>query len=334
MWMPKRTNEFQQVVALICAQLASDGEAVTESNEIRDGVTGDPREVDITIQCTLGGMPSIVAIECRDRKRAQDVEWIDGLIGKYSGTPAKVVAVSSSGFTELARRKAVEVGIDVINTAEAKDRNWRAWVEDIDSIWVTIEGWMVEGVINIQLLDKRIRGSVDYGGSVGDLRFEIDGTRGQYSSDDVLWIYRERNRGTWRGLAEPWGSGSYRIRVPFPAWSVVVLPNGQRYGVEAVDFVVTLREEVINLPLQAGEFKVVGFASGKGKGLEFTVRVLFLKKEGSKEPEMVVQLLAPKGGEVRPGRYALYGERDPELPATFGPPELKLTEWTLPEPSN
>ena len=45
--VPKRTNAFQTLIALIEQQLASDGvTTVTESEMLNDRLTGKPREVD------------------------------------------------------------------------------------------------------------------------------------------------------------------------------------------------------------------------------------------------------------------------------------------------
>jgi len=47
--MPPRTNDFQQFVALLHKQLAPTGATVTESNMVLDRMTGDLREVDVTV---------------------------------------------------------------------------------------------------------------------------------------------------------------------------------------------------------------------------------------------------------------------------------------------
>src|SRR6266545_3818876 len=96
--MPQRTNDFQELIALIHRQLAPTAR-VTESVIREDALTGGGREVDITVEGELAGYPVTVVIECRDHKRPQDVVWIDQLVGKYLHQVARVVAVSSSGFT-------------------------------------------------------------------------------------------------------------------------------------------------------------------------------------------------------------------------------------------
>jgi hypothetical protein len=69
--------------------------------------SGRRREVDVTLRCEVGATDVLVAIECRDRKGAQDVRWIEELASKAEDVGANViVAVSTSGFTEAAKRSA------------------------------------------------------------------------------------------------------------------------------------------------------------------------------------------------------------------------------------
>ena len=97
--MPKRTNDFQSLIALIERQLAPEGAQVTESKLLKDILTGEEREVDTVIETKVSGHTITIGIECRDRDRRADVEWIDQLLGKYQNLPVhKIIAVSRSGF--------------------------------------------------------------------------------------------------------------------------------------------------------------------------------------------------------------------------------------------
>ena len=99
--MPKRTNEFQRIVAYIYSQIVPTGGRVTESAFLREDGTGQPREVDVLVEHNIAGHDISIAVECRDYTRDQNLEWIDNLIGKYSRLKVShVVAVSSSPFSE------------------------------------------------------------------------------------------------------------------------------------------------------------------------------------------------------------------------------------------
>lgn len=144
--MPQRTNDFQELIALIHRQLAPAGATVAESAIREDAVTHHGREIDITIEHELVGYPITLAIECRDHERPQDVTWIEGLIGKYLHQVAHVIAVSSSGFTDQALEKAKAVGITTMAIEEAQDTNWRNWVAAMDRMWVTFRGRTMTGI--------------------------------------------------------------------------------------------------------------------------------------------------------------------------------------------
>jgi hypothetical protein len=72
--MPKRSNEFQRLVAML-TMLQSDGATVHESVEVMELASQELREVDIVALGKVAGHQSTVFTECRDWKRPQDVQW-------------------------------------------------------------------------------------------------------------------------------------------------------------------------------------------------------------------------------------------------------------------
>ena len=81
--MPKRTNDFQTLIKTIYDQIVPDGGKVTESGMVQDKEAGILREVDILVEYKYAGHEFSFVLECRDRSRAESVEWIDGLVGKF-----------------------------------------------------------------------------------------------------------------------------------------------------------------------------------------------------------------------------------------------------------
>lgn len=123
--MPKRTNDFQNLIKSIYDQIVPDDGKVTESEMIYDKDAEVLREVDILVEYRYAHHDFKVAIECRDRSRKDSVEWMDSLIGKAKSLPVnKVVAVSKEGFTEAAKSKAKANGIDTLTLDEAIDTDW------------------------------------------------------------------------------------------------------------------------------------------------------------------------------------------------------------------
>ncbi len=64
--MPKRSNEFQQLIHHIYTQLASEDAEVTEPAFVKERDSEAEREVDILIEDEVAGVKVRIAIECRD----------------------------------------------------------------------------------------------------------------------------------------------------------------------------------------------------------------------------------------------------------------------------
>ena len=119
--MPKRSNEFQKLVLLIKKHAAL-GATVTESKLLRDNITGAEREVDICIESVVAGHNVTISIECRDRGRKANVQWVEEMKAKHERLPTNaLVLVSSSGFTKEAARVARSYGMETatLDTVDA-----------------------------------------------------------------------------------------------------------------------------------------------------------------------------------------------------------------------
>ncbi len=124
--MPKRTNVFQKLVFLVKKHVAF-GATVTESKLLRDNITGAEREVDVCIESVVAGHQVTVSIECRDRGRRADVQWVEEMKAKHERLPTNaLVLVSRSGFTKEAKLVARIYGMEIISLdaieANAVDR--------------------------------------------------------------------------------------------------------------------------------------------------------------------------------------------------------------------
>jgi len=140
--MPKRSNEFQRLVAML-TMLKSDGATVHESVEVMEIASQERREVDVVAFGKVAGHQSAVFIECRDWKRPQDVQWVEQARTKFDDLAANVkILVSSSGFTKTALTKAARYGIKTITTGEVTPEFVGKVVNSADSAeywhWVTL----------------------------------------------------------------------------------------------------------------------------------------------------------------------------------------------------
>jgi len=149
--MPRRTNEFQELIAVIETHL-DPGATVEESAMLRDRATGTTREVDICITGKVAGHTVIVSVECRSRGRPADVTWIDEMHAKHSRLETNVlVLVSHSSFSAEAVRVADLYGIrhvdlDDVDNAELgrlfpeTSSLWgKTWSVTIDRVLITVE---------------------------------------------------------------------------------------------------------------------------------------------------------------------------------------------------
>lgn len=129
--MPKRTNIFQELVAIIHSRLGS-GWTVSESMLLPDGITGEPREVDVVARATVAGYDIYISVECRDHQRAADVTWVEGMAKKHEHLPtSKLVLWSRAGFTKSALVKAAALKIDTVSQAMAAPASWANWARSL-----------------------------------------------------------------------------------------------------------------------------------------------------------------------------------------------------------
>lgn len=100
--MPKRTNEEQEVIALLRRLLAREGCEIIESAMLRDARTGDEREVDVVMRCPVSEDVTItVSCEVVFHKRPMSVEWVQQQLRKHADLPTNtLILVSWSGFTK------------------------------------------------------------------------------------------------------------------------------------------------------------------------------------------------------------------------------------------
>jgi hypothetical protein len=123
--MPKRSNDFQKMILRIYSQMKSTDSTVEESVLLVEKNTDEKREIDILISINSFNSVMRIAIECRGRKKKDDIQWIDELVGKYRDLDVnKVVAVSKSGFSKGAIEKAKQNNIDTLTLKEAETIDW------------------------------------------------------------------------------------------------------------------------------------------------------------------------------------------------------------------
>jgi len=102
-------EEFEQKIAWIESLLKRDGARVRWNHKIPDPDNPEQkRQIDVTIQ--RGN--KLTLVECRYHSKSQDVKWVEELYGRRVSLNAySVIAVSASGFTKGAIKKAEKLGV-------------------------------------------------------------------------------------------------------------------------------------------------------------------------------------------------------------------------------
>jgi len=173
--VPKRTNTFQDVVAIVTRHMAGDA-LIEESVLVTPMRGGTPREVDVVVTSTVGGHHVVVGIEASKRSRPAPVGWIEEMMGKHDTLPTdKLVLYSGSGFTSGAVQKAEEYGILAVSGEPISDESLEDRVfSGLRSVWPKlIHLTPQQAKVWVTLLD----GSEVWFKAVPDLRlFLEDGT--------------------------------------------------------------------------------------------------------------------------------------------------------------
>ncbi len=114
---------------------------------IADSITGEKREVDISLRGKIGSHPILIIIEVRDRDKVQDVTWIEQLATKRDNIGAdKAIAVSTHGFSRGAIRKARAYGIELRTIEEITQEKVKRWMF-IDTLKDVIENFNINKAI-------------------------------------------------------------------------------------------------------------------------------------------------------------------------------------------
>lgn len=130
--MPKRTDAFQSLVARIMSSAQEAGADVKESGSAHEPGSGGDAEIDVLITKTTFGVQLRIAVECRDHRRPQNVQWIRELIGKRSTLKLDaVIAVSRNGFTANARKLAESESIKTMTLHRANGFDFRGAIDRI-----------------------------------------------------------------------------------------------------------------------------------------------------------------------------------------------------------
>ena len=119
------SKAFEQLIHRIHELLEDSGVEVTWDDHIPDPDNpSQRRQIDITIRRD----GKLTLVECRQHESRQDVQWIEELIGRRASLAADaIIAVSSSGFTAGALKKAKQYGVFTRDLRQLTDLEVKSW---------------------------------------------------------------------------------------------------------------------------------------------------------------------------------------------------------------
>src|ERR1700722_9919006 len=123
-----KSRIFEELITRIEKALLPGEATVKSPDRILDKVTGIMREVDASIYYQYGSVSDLMTIECRDRKKVDDVTWIEQLVTKQKDIgAARTIAVSAKGFSGPAIKKAAFHGIETRQIQDITEDEIKEW---------------------------------------------------------------------------------------------------------------------------------------------------------------------------------------------------------------
>ena len=120
-------KKFEEFVGDLQKGLSANSEV--KVNEKVMGTSGVLRQIDVAIRKKVGQFNLLIAMECKDWKSPVDIKGVEEFIGLVEDVKAnKGAMVCNSGFTEAAKTKARQKGIDLFSAVDAESKDWPVYV--------------------------------------------------------------------------------------------------------------------------------------------------------------------------------------------------------------
>jgi hypothetical protein len=306
--MPKRHNFFQDLIAAIHQQLASPC-LVVESEMLRDARTGQEREVDLVIRSSVGGYEVVLAVECTDRKKPVDVEWVEQIWSKHSDLPTnKLILVSRSGYTSTALEKARLFGIDALRLDAARRVNWAKYVDQHSKLWL-----LAVRTVAVMVVDSPTYVAANpYQGIPAPTEFlDPEGlVRAQAIEIANAVLAKEQVLTATIGTMDYPAGGGWMVGVPLKPGVRMRLPNGREHEVQAFNIALIANPLRAQFDLERASFRAaeIGFGSSQTQYGDLLLTIV----ETEDTPVSAQVRLRERSGDVQ--SYDLTGGRTPGPP--------------------
>ena len=121
-------QEFEKLAAKIQQELAPKAR-VERNAKLLGKCTGVERQIDILIEEAVAQYKIRVVIDCKDYQAPVDVKGVEEFMGLVEDVGAnKGAMIAARGFTETAKKRAKDAGIDVYRLIDTASTKWSAYI--------------------------------------------------------------------------------------------------------------------------------------------------------------------------------------------------------------
>jgi len=121
-------RRFEKLVAEVQQELAPNA-VVTHDDRIKGHISGELRQIDITVKQKVGQYDILIAIDCKDYKTSVDVGEVEAFKSKVKDIHAnKGVMVAANGFTGTAKRIGEEAALNLYRLIDTEAHDWKTYV--------------------------------------------------------------------------------------------------------------------------------------------------------------------------------------------------------------
>jgi len=122
-------KRFEELIAKIQNDLAGDA-VVRHNDRIMGARSGVLRQIDVSIRSRVGQFDLLIVMDCKDHQRPLDVKDVEDFIGLAQDVAAhKAAMVAVNGYSEAAKRRAQDAGVNLYRPLDTGDHDWKALVE-------------------------------------------------------------------------------------------------------------------------------------------------------------------------------------------------------------
>ena len=129
--------EYDKLVAHIYSELQPHAR-VAHNDKIMGLESGKKRQIDVSIRDTVAGHDLLIVVQAKNYTRPADVSVVDGFASVVKDVRAnKGVLICNAGFTQGAKDKARNIGIDLCSLHDAQSRNWSLDIK-LPLLWIDL----------------------------------------------------------------------------------------------------------------------------------------------------------------------------------------------------